>query len=72
MAAVLQVRQLWVYQVNSVQDADAQSHEGFGEIDHLLSLRRDGEAGHGQVSFLWGRGLIIQVDSSSPASFLLS
>lgn len=38
--------------MNPVQDADPQSHEGFGEIDHLLSLRRDGEAGHRQVRFL--------------------
>lgn len=41
-----------VYQMNPVQDADPQSHEGFGEIDHLLSLRCDGEAGHRQVRFL--------------------
>lgn len=45
---------LCVYQMNPVQDADPQIHEGFREIDHLLSLRRDGEAGHRQVSFLWG------------------
>ncbi len=43
-----------VYQMNPVQDADPQSHERFGEIDHLLSLWGDGEAGDRQVSFLQG------------------
>ena len=38
--------------MDPVQDADPQSHEGFGEVDHLLSLRGDGEAGDRQVCFL--------------------
>lgn len=38
--------------MDPVQDADPQSHEGFGEIDHLLPLRGDGEAGDRQVCFL--------------------
>lgn len=42
----------WIYQVDPVQDADPQRHEGFGEVDHLLSLRGDGEAGDCQVCFL--------------------
>lgn len=40
------------YYVHSVHDADPQSHEGFGEINDLLSLSRDGQAGHSQVSLL--------------------
>lgn len=40
------------HQVDAVHDADAQGHVGFGEVDDLLTLRGDGEAGHGQVSFL--------------------
>lgn len=38
--------------MDAVEDADAQSHEGFGEIDDLLSLRGDGEAGYSQVCLL--------------------
>lgn len=40
------------YYVHAVHDADPQSHKGFGEIDDLLSFSRDGQAGHGQISFL--------------------
>ncbi len=40
------------YYVHSVHDADPQSHEGFGEINDLLPLSRDGQAGHSQVSLL--------------------
>lgn len=36
----------------TVQDADAQSHEGFGEVNHLLSDVCDGERRHGQIRFL--------------------
>lgn len=36
----------------SVHDADSQSHEGFGEINDLLPLSRDGQGGHSQVSLL--------------------
>lgn len=46
------VEDVCVYQVDAVQDADPQSHEGFGEVDDLLSLRGDGEAGYGQVGLL--------------------
>lgn len=42
----------WIYQVDSVQDADPQSHERFGEINHLLSLWGDSEASGCQVCFL--------------------
>lgn len=40
------------HQVDAVHDADTQSHERLGEVNHLLALRCDGEAGHCQVSFL--------------------
>lgn len=48
------------YQMNPVQDTDPQGHKGLGEVDHLLALRRDGEARHGQVGFLRGRMKIDQ------------
>lgn len=35
-----------------VEDADPQSHEGLGEVDHFLPHVGDGEGGHGQVSHL--------------------
>ena len=34
----------------AVEDADAHSHEGLGEVHHLLPHVGDGEGGHGQVS----------------------
>ena len=40
------------HQVDTVHDADAQGHEGLGEVDDLFPLRRDGQTGHGQVGFL--------------------
>ena len=33
----------------AVQDADAQGHEGLGEVDGLLSDVGDGQRGHGEV-----------------------
>ena len=35
-----------------VENADAESHEGVGEVYGLFSLKRDGEVSNGQVSFL--------------------
>ena len=35
-----------------VEDADAQVHEGHGEVDGLLSLVGDGEVGDGEVRLL--------------------
>ena len=35
-----------------VENADAQRHEGVGEVHGLLSLEGDGEVGDGKVSFL--------------------
>ena len=35
-----------------VENADAQSHEGVGEVDRLLPLEGDGEISNGQVCFL--------------------
>lgn len=35
-----------------VEDADAQSHEGLGEVDHLLPHVGDGERGYGEVGHL--------------------
>ena len=35
-----------------VQNADAQGHEGVGEVHGLLSLVGDGQVGNGQVGFL--------------------
>lgn len=43
------------YHVNAVKNANPQSHERLGEINHLLALSGNGEAGHGQVCFLEGR-----------------
>lgn len=40
--------------MNSVKNANSQSHEWLGEINHLLPLRSNGEARHGQVRFLKG------------------
>ena len=40
------------HQVDTVHDADAQGHEGLGEVDYFFPLRRDGQTGHGQVGFL--------------------
>lgn len=34
------------HQVDTVHDADAQGHVGFGEVNDLLTLSCDGEAGH--------------------------
>lgn len=36
----------------SVQYADAQGHEGFGEVDNFLSDISDGQRSHSQVSYL--------------------
>lgn len=40
--------------MNSVKNANSQSHEWLGEINHLLPLGSNGEACHGQVRFLEG------------------
>lgn len=40
--------------MNSVKNANSQSHEWLGEINHLLPLGSNGEACHGQVCFLEG------------------
>lgn len=40
------------HQVDAVHDADAEGHEGLGEVDYLFALCRDGEACDCQVSFL--------------------
>ena len=37
-----------------VEDADAQRHEGLGEVDHLLPHVGDGQGGHSQVRHLAG------------------
>lgn len=34
------------HQVDAVHDADSQGHVGFGEVNDLLTLCCDGEAGH--------------------------
>lgn len=38
--------------MHPVQDADAQGHEGLGEVNDLLPLSGDGQPCHGQVGFL--------------------
>lgn len=38
--------------MNSVENANSQSHERLREINHLLSLRRNRQPRHGQISFL--------------------
>lgn len=38
--------------MHSVEDADPQGHEGFGEVDDLLPLGCDGERSHSQVCLL--------------------
>lgn len=43
------------YHVNAVKNANPQSHEWLGEINHLLAFSSNGEASHGQVCFLEGR-----------------
>lgn len=43
------------YHVNAVKNANPQSHERLGEINHLLTLSGNGEASHSQVCFLEGR-----------------
>ena len=35
-----------------VEDTDAQSHEGVGEVDSLFPLKSDGEVSNGQVRLL--------------------
>lgn len=40
--------------MNSVKNANSQSHEWFGEINHLLPFSSNGEACHSQVCFLKG------------------
>lgn len=40
------------YHVHSVEDADPQGHEGFGEVDDLLPFGSDGERSHSQVCLL--------------------
>ncbi len=40
------------HQVDAVHDADAEGHEGLGEVDDLFTLCCDGEAGDCQVGFL--------------------
>lgn len=37
-------------------DGDSQRHEGFGEVDHLLSNQSDGQWCNGQVGLLQGDG----------------
>lgn len=41
--------------MNSVKNANSQSHEWLGEINHLLPFSSNGEACHGQVCFLKGQ-----------------
>jgi len=38
--------------MNSVENANAQSHERLREINHLLPLRRNRQPRHGQIGFL--------------------
>lgn len=38
--------------MDAVHDADAEGHEWLGEVNDLFTLCCDGEAGHGEVSFL--------------------
>lgn len=44
------------YHMNSVENANSQSHEWLREINHLLPLRGDGQPCHCQVSFLQREG----------------
>lgn len=44
------------HQVDTVHDADAEGHEGLGEVNDLFTLCCDGEPRHRQVSFLKHRG----------------
>lgn len=46
------------YQVDTVHDADAEGHEGLGEVDDLFTLCCDSEARNCQVSFLKHRGRV--------------
>lgn len=41
--------------MNSIKNANSQSHEWLGEINHLLAFGSDGEACHGQICLLKGR-----------------
>lgn len=43
------------HQVDAIHDADTKRHERLGEVDHLFTLGRNGQACHCQVSFLKGR-----------------
>lgn len=36
----------------AIEDAHAQCHEGFGEVDSLLSNMGDGQGGHSQICLL--------------------
>ena len=40
--------------MNSVKNANSQSHEWLREINHLLPFRSNGETRHGQIRFLKG------------------
>lgn len=42
------------YHVNSVKNANSQSHEWLREINHLLSFSSNGKACHSQICFLKG------------------
>lgn len=46
------------HQVDAVHDADAEGHEGFREVNDLLTLCGDGEARDCEVRFLKRRGHI--------------
>lgn len=54
--------------MHSIEDADPQGHEGFGEVDDLFPLSCDGECGHSQVCLLLegkqgrGRGVARETD----------
>lgn len=49
----------------AVQDADTQSHEGFGEVYDLLSDVGDGQGSHGEVRHLENK--IMQTESARQA-----
>lgn len=44
----------------AIQDADPQSHEGFGEVDDFLSDVRDGQRSHGQICNLQKKKIVVK------------
>lgn len=44
----------------TIQDADPQSHEGFGEVDDFLSDVRDGQRSHGQICNLQKKKIVVK------------